>query len=108
MRLIALTALIACLALPAQAEDLRSAFYALPKGDRIAIQAKLSDAGLYHGALDGLWGPGTANALARAEESLAWDSYAATAAAAGVTSQPAVLWSYVSDPDLRASLPGHR
>lgn len=92
----------------ALAGDLRSAFYALPKADRMILQERLSEPGLYQGVVDGLWGPGTANAVAQAQQSLAWPGYRDTARDAGLTDPGATLWAYILDDDFVASLPSKR
>lgn len=103
---LALAGLIA--ATPAGAEDLRSAFYALPKPDRVAVQLSLAGPGLYVGEIDGLWGPGTARAVDAAQSTLAWPGYLETARDAGVRGTGPVIWAYLGSPDFPASLPGWR
>ena len=108
MRLIALAACILLLASPSGAEDLRSAFYSLPKSDRMVLQERLAEAGLYEGTIDGLWGPGTAGALGTAQQSLSWPGYSALAQESGLTPPSRALWSYVIDPDMAAGLADRR
>ena len=98
----------ACFALPAAADELRSAFYALPKPERVELQTHLADLGLYTGAIDGLWGPRTAGAFEQVQSSLAWPAHREMALAMGATAPSQALWAYVSDPDLAASLPSWR
>jgi uncharacterized protein len=43
--------------------DMRSSFLARPEGERASIQAYLATEKQYSGIIDGLWGPGTAQAI---------------------------------------------
>ncbi len=104
MRLFILALVLTSIGTLAGAQELRSAFYALPRADRIVLQERLAEAGLYSGVIDGLYGPGTAAALQTAQDSLAWPGYRATAEAAGVASPFRALWSFISDPDMTAGL----
>ena len=103
-----LAALLTTFATPTKSEDLRSAFYALPKQERIEMQTQLSGLGLYDGVIDGLWGPGTAGAFAAAQDSLAWPAHQEMAQAMGITKPSEILWSYVAEPDLAASMASWR
>ena len=96
MRLTLCAVLFACFALPASALPLRSAFYALEKQDRKELQVQLTELGLYAGAIDGLWGPGTANAFTQVQDSLAWPTYRDMAVALGEATPTQALWAYVS------------
>ncbi len=108
MRKILTAVLVLLPALPAAAQDLRSAFYALPRAERMELQERLAAPGLYRGDIDGLWGPGTASAFAAAQDSLAWPAFRELAEDGGAASEAEALWAYVADPALPASLPAWR
>ncbi|MFZ1471052.1 MAG: peptidoglycan-binding domain-containing protein [Paracoccaceae bacterium] len=61
-------------AAPFNAVALRRAFDALPAASRKKAQEELQIAGLYHGALDGRYGPGTERALAAGAGFIAFNS----------------------------------
>lgn len=104
MRSLVLTLAFTCFGSLAAAQDLRGEFYALPKAERIALQERLAATGLYQGEIDGLWGPGTAGAVEAARASLAWPSFRAKAREAGAARDAEALWSYLSSPEMSASL----
>ncbi|KAA9009362.1 peptidoglycan-binding domain-containing protein [Histidinibacterium aquaticum] len=90
---------------PAAAQDLRSAFYSLPRADRIALQEALGETDLYAATIDGLWGPSTAEAVEAAQDSLAWPGYLRRARDEGETNEIAILLDYARSRRLAASLP---
>ena len=106
-RLIAAVAL-SLVALPAAAQDLRSAFYALSREDRKVMQEHLTEPGFYGSDIDGLWGPGTQRAVDAARGTLAFPGFAETARGAGIANEAEIVLLYVQTPDFRASIAGRR
>lgn len=97
-RPLALALPLSLAALPAASQDLRSAFYALNRDVRVEIQGALRDQGLYSAQIDGLWGPGTAAAVAAARDSLGYPDFARTARDAGYDNEMAILGLYLDTP----------
>ncbi len=106
-RLIAAFA-VSLIALPAVAQDLRGAFYALPREDRKVMQEYLSEPGFYGSDIDGLWGPGTERAVRAARDTLAFQGFAETARAAGIANEVEIVLLYVQTADFRASIAERR
>lgn len=106
-RLIAAAAL-SLIAVPSAAQDLRGAFYALPREDRKVMQEHLAEPGFYASDIDGLWGPGTARAVDAARATLAYPNFADTARAAGLVNEAEIVLLYVQTRDFRASIAARR